>query len=114
MTAAQRTYTSPNGPWADGEAMKKLALLSVVSLALAAGACAQTKAKPAAKPAKKISCAVMKGDMVEIAKSTKDGKFSDYKGRRYFFCCPHCVDQFKKDPAKYAKAPSIPTPKKKK
>jgi YHS domain-containing protein len=63
--------------------------------------------------AKTISCAVMKGDMVEIAEATKDKRFIDYKGRRYFFCCSSCVASFKKSPAKYAKSDSIPLPKKK-
>lgn len=94
--------------------MKKLALVSVMSLALVGGAFAQTKTKAVAKTPAKISCAVMKGDMTDVKDATKSGRFSDYKGKRYFFCCPHCIESFKKEPAKYAKtAPSIPTPKKK-
>ena len=27
--------------------------------------------------------------------------FTDYKGRRVYFCCPACVEPFKKDPEKY-------------
>ncbi len=95
--------------------MKKLSLLALVSLALVGGASAQTKTKKApAKAPATISCAVMKGDMVNVAKATKAGNFTDYKGRRYFFCCESCPPAFKKEPAKFAKtAPSIPTPKKK-
>ena len=89
--------------------MKKLSLLALMSLALVGGALAQ---KPVKAPTK-ISCAVQKGDMVDVAKATKDKMYADYKGKRYFFCCQGCPDAFKKDPAKYAKtAPSIPTPKK--
>jgi len=24
-----------------------------------------------------------------------------YKGKIYYFCCPHCLEAFKKDPEKY-------------
>jgi hypothetical protein len=37
--------------------------------------------------------------------------YADYKGKRYFFCCGGCPDAFKKNPASFAKAASIPTPK---
>ena len=29
--------------------------------------------------------------------------FTDYQGKRVYFCCADCVDTFKKDPAKYIK-----------
>ena len=29
--------------------------------------------------------------------------FSDYQGKRVYFCCPACIGEFKKDPAKYIK-----------
>lgn len=90
--------------------MKKISLVALLPLALVGGALAQ---KPAPKAPTKISCAVQKGDMVDIAAATKTKMFTDYKGKRYFFCCQGCPQAFKKEPAKYAKtAPSIPTPKK--
>lgn len=85
--------------------MKKLILL-VVSVAVAASSFAGQKGG-------KIACAVMPDHKLDIAKATKDKMFADYKGRRYFFCCAGCPAAFKKDPAKFAKAPSIPTPKSK-
>lgn len=88
--------------------MKKLAIVSLFAC-LTIGAFAQGGSKPA--PAKDIHCAVMKEDKIDVAKATAAKKFADYKGKRYFFCCEHCQEQFKKDPAKYAaKADSIPTP----
>lgn len=66
-----------------------------------------------AEDPKEIACAVMPGDKVNIKKATKSKMFSDYKGRRYFFCCAGCKPTFEKDPAKFAKAPSVKTPKKK-
>ncbi len=29
--------------------------------------------------------------------------YSDYQGKRVYFCCPACIPEFKKDPAKYVK-----------
>lgn len=29
--------------------------------------------------------------------------FTDYKGKRIFFCCADCIKEFKKDPEKYMK-----------
>lgn len=88
--------------------MNKLALLSLCVLALGVSAFGQAK-KPA--PAKTIKCAVMPSDVVDIAKATKDHLYQDYKGRRYYFCCDSCPAAFKKNPAKYAKAPSTAIPK---
>jgi YHS domain-containing protein len=65
----------------------------------------------AAPDKKEVACAVMPDHKVNIAEATKNKMFADYKGRRYFFCCAGCPTAFKKDPAKYAKADSIPTPK---
>ena len=33
-------------------------------------------------------------------KASKDYPYT-YKGKTYYFCCPMCVDEFKKDPEKY-------------
>lgn len=91
--------------------MKRFAILGMVAVALVGSAFGQ---KPTTKPAptpKTIKCAVMTDDDVDVAKAIKDKKFSDYKGKRYFFCCDHCVTSFKKDPAKYAKNASLPAPK---
>jgi YHS domain-containing protein len=64
-----------------------------------------------AGPTKTISCAVMSGNKVDIAKATKSHSYADYKGNRYFFCCGGCPAEFKANPAKYAKtAPHIKTP----
>ena len=67
-------------------------------------------AAPKDKTPTTIKCAVM-GDKVSVANATKNHMYADYKGRRYFFCCGACPSAFKANPAKYAKAQSIPTPK---
>jgi YHS domain-containing protein len=34
--------------------------------------------------------------------------FTEYKGKKVYFCCPGCVDRFKADPEKYlAKLPQF-------
>lgn len=29
--------------------------------------------------------------------------YTDYRGKRIYFCCPPCIQEFKKDPEKYMK-----------
>jgi YHS domain-containing protein len=61
---------------------------------------------------KEVACAVMTDHKVNIKKATAEKMYTDYKGKRYFFCCAGCSPTFKKEPATYAKkAESIPTPK---
>lgn len=45
---------------------------------------------------KQTQCPVMAGKV--------DKKiYADYKGKRVYFCCSSCLDDFKKDPDKYMK-----------
>lgn len=37
-----------------------------------------------------------------IADKSKAVGHQDYEGKRYYFCCDMCPDQFKADPAKFA------------
>jgi YHS domain-containing protein len=83
--------------------MKRIATL--ITLAVCAAAVA------APKLPKTIACAVMPSNKVDIAKATKNHMYSDYKGKRYFFCCAGCPEAFKANPSKFAKSASIPTPK---
>jgi YHS domain-containing protein len=90
--------------------MKTTLLLAGAALTFGAVAFAAPDGKTKAAPTE-IKCAVMPDHTVKIADATKSKMFADYKGKRYFFCCGGCPAQFKKDPAKFAKADSIPTPK---
>jgi YHS domain-containing protein len=49
------------------------------------------------KDANQTTCPVMAG---KIDKNN----YADYKGKRVYFCCSGCLDEFKKDPDKYIKA----------
>jgi YHS domain-containing protein len=88
--------------------MKKT--LTVIVASLAAASVFAGPAKPAKAPTE-LKCAVMGEHMVNIKKATASKMYADYKGNRYFFCCGGCVTSFKANPAKFAKAPHIPTPK---
>jgi YHS domain-containing protein len=83
--------------------MKNLLIAAITALAVIATA--------APKDPTTIACAVMPTNKVDIKKATASKMFADYKGKRYFFCCGGCPSAFKANPAKYAKAASIKTPK---
>lgn len=80
----------------------KGALLGIIAIAVTALALAQTKGE--------IKCAVNQSHMANIEKATKDKLFADHEGRRYYFCCAGCPPKFKKEPAKYTKNDSRPSP----
>lgn len=52
--------------------------------------------KPAVAPNEQTICPVMGGAVDKEI-------FTDYKGKRVYFCCPGCIDEFNKDPEKYIK-----------
>ncbi|MCX6361766.1 MAG: hypothetical protein NT029_18330 [Armatimonadetes bacterium] len=39
---------------------------------------------------------------IDIAKLTAEGKYADYKGKRFYWACDHCAKDFKANPAGYA------------
>lgn len=43
---------------------------------------------------------IKKGDVVVV---TAEEISYIYEGRRYYFCCPMCIEEFKKDSEKYIK-----------
>lgn len=53
-------------------------------------------ADAAPKGTPQANCPVLQG---KIDKKV----FTDYKGKRIYFCCAGCIDDFKKDPEKYMK-----------
>jgi|GEM_PF-4580998 predicted heme/steroid binding protein/YHS domain-containing protein len=64
----------------------------------AAGAVSDYKIEPSSY-GRTVTCPVT-GDKFKISKETPAVK---YKGKEQYFCCPACVDDFKKNPAKYVK-----------
>ena len=52
---------------------------------------------PAAAAGKmQTTCPVMGGAIDKTV-------YLDYQGKRLYFCCPACIPEFKKEPAKYLK-----------
>jgi len=49
-----------------------------------------------ANPRPQTTCPVM-GEKIDKK------VFYDYQGKRIYFCCPGCVEEFKKNPDKYIK-----------
>lgn len=68
-----------------------------IGRATAAEALKVRQATPA-EVGKKALCPVMNINF-EVAKGTQ---VIDYKGKSYYFCCENCVQEFQKDPDKFA------------
>lgn len=73
--------------------MKRYLVVFAVLLAFMAASLA-VAADPAAKDQPQTVCPVMGGNI------NKD-IYVDYQGQRIYFCCPACIDIFKKDPGKF-------------
>lgn len=70
--------------------VKTLTLAAVIIVLIGGYSLAEVTPKP------QKTCPVMGG---KIDKSV----YTDYEGKRIYFCCPACIPEFKKDPAKYIK-----------
>lgn len=83
--------------------MRKIDLIATaLFLTVAAAAWAQAPTtKPATQPAADAMvnkfCAVVPGDPVDPT------VFIMHEGKKIGFCCSDCIDEFKKEPAKYLK-----------
>ncbi len=83
-------------------------ILGVSGLSFAASCCAaghteDPKAAPALNKSEAVNagnkiCPVMGEKIDEKTKATYE-----YEGKVYNFCCPGCIDEFKKDPGMYIK-----------
>lgn len=75
--------------------LKKLIVAGVVVLALLFNGSLFAAESPG-KGSPQVNCPVMGGN---IDKNV----YTDYQGKRIYFCCSGCVEDFKKDPNKYLK-----------
>lgn len=65
-------------------------------------AMAADSAKEVASAAEQTTCPIMEGNPINKA------IFTEYKGKKVYFCCPGCDTKFKEDPEKYiAKLPQF-------
>lgn len=77
--------------------MKRKLVCAVIALFFVfAFAVSVPAADPAGKGNPQVNCPVMGG---KIDKKV----YTDYQGKRVYFCCSSCRDEFQKDPEKYIK-----------
>lgn len=78
-----------------------LAAVATLTLSFSVPAFAQDQTKPEPKQEKEevVMCPVMKEEVLDTASAA----FSEYKGKKYYFCCPGCKPKFDKNPEKYVK-----------
>ncbi|HAA02016.1 MAG TPA: hypothetical protein DCZ69_16960 [Syntrophobacteraceae bacterium] len=76
--------------------MKRLLALICMILALSFAATTVLAADPTSSGKPQTICPVMAG---KIDKKV----FTDYEGKRVYFCCSQCQADFQKDPAGYVK-----------
>lgn len=67
--------------------------LLVAAVALVVAGCDQDSA---AQGKAQATCPVMGGPINREV-------FADHEGKRVYFCCPDCIEAFKKEPQKYLK-----------
>jgi YHS domain-containing protein len=73
-----------------------IAVVAMAVMLLMSGYALAQEKEATPTPVPQTTCPVMGG------KINKD-IYTDYEGKRVYFCCQSCVEQFKKDPAKYVK-----------
>jgi YHS domain-containing protein len=61
----------------------------------------QTESPPpaATAPSGKPICPVMLNEVEDSSSAT----YSDYRGKRYYFCCPACKPKFDRSPRRYVR-----------
>ncbi len=69
---------------------------ALLSIALAGAVLLWVGMAAEAKGPNQVKCPVM-------GSSINKKIYTDYKGKRIYFCCPPCVQDFKKNPEKYMK-----------
>lgn len=58
---------------------------------------------PKVKSKDTLTCPVMIGVPVDEEESEKNGCVREFEGKKYYFCCNSCVEDFDADPNQYAK-----------
>lgn len=82
---------------------KTMALLATICLLVIVGC--QKKTEPAAPPAAEanaIASAESEQTMCPVMEAPIDKNiFTEYQGKKVYFCCGQCKGEFEKDPEKY-------------
>ncbi len=82
--------------------IRKIAYTSLLALALLAPVAASAHPQKGVK-GKKTAAAAKCAVTGEKIANVKTATYSDYEGKRYYFCCPGCKPQFDADPMKFIK-----------
>ena len=77
-----------------------LIAVTVAGLALASG-CRKEPSKPAAEGPAQAGQAIAQKICPVMGEAIDPDVYTDYQGRRIYFCCQVCKAAFEKDPAKY-------------
>ena len=78
--------------------MKRSAvIMTVLIMSMMLGSLAFSKDVPAVKKAQPQTVCPVLGDPID------KNVYVDYKGKRVYFCCASCKDDFAKDPGKFMK-----------
>ena len=80
--------------------MKKLTITVILALVLAFSAAGAGLAAPPPLMEKSLAGKSQIACPVQGGKINKE-IYTDYQGQRVYFCCPACIDIFKKDPEKF-------------
>ena len=68
----------------------------------------ETEAGALAESTKQIASVVEQTTCPVMDKAINKNMFTEYKGKKVYFCCPGCKEKFEKDPEKYiAKLPQF-------
>ena len=76
--------------------MKGVKIVSIVLLIMSLTVGYVVAGEDTGKQKAQTTCPIMGG---KIDKKV----YTDYKGKRVYFCCPGCISEFKKDPEKHIK-----------
>jgi YHS domain-containing protein len=83
--------------------MRNVCIVLVLGVAIAAVGCATTGSTAQAGAGSAQAKIVPQTDCPVTGAKISKQYYADYEGKRVYFCCSGCIEQFKKDPAKYMK-----------
>lgn len=93
---------------AQSEIVFMLAILLLAGLFMLIGC--KKKSEPAAPkvPEKAVSATIQQTICPVMGGAINKNVFTEYKGKKVYFCCPPCKDKFEAEPEKYiAKLPQF-------
>lgn len=81
--------------------MKKKMITVILALVLAFSIAGATLAVEPSAPLMHLQKGMPQESCPVVGGKINKDLYVDYQGRRVYFCCPSCIEVFKKDPEKY-------------